>query len=105
MSEPMPGVERAKVNDETMAAIRQQYDTLDRIILTPAYDGKAIKAEAWEAFQEIRLLRQAVDQMRKALVAIHDVTEAVPNGATAGIVMTLHGIARHALASDDHVAQ
>lgn len=44
---------------------------------------------------------QSDDGLRKALVAIHDITEAVPNGATAGIVLTLHSIAKHALQSDE----
>lgn len=50
-------------NDETMDAIRVRYDTLNRIIQHPGYDGKAVQAEAWEAFQEIRHLRRVVATM------------------------------------------
>lgn len=54
-------------NDETMDAIRIRYEVLDRIIKNPAYDGEAVKAEAWEAFQEIRHLRRVIATM------VHDV--------------------------------
>lgn len=55
----------AEVNDSTMDAIREHYVVLDRIIKNAAYDGKAVKAEAWEAFQELRALRQEVERLRE----------------------------------------
>lgn len=54
---------RRAPNDETMDAIRVRYRVLDLIIKNAQYDGKAIQAEAWEAFQEIRHLRRVVATM------------------------------------------
>ncbi len=48
----------SQVNDATMAEIRKEYEVLNRIICNPAYDGKAIKAEAWAMFKELRYHRQ-----------------------------------------------
>ena len=45
------------VNDETMAAIRRKYDTLDRMLKSPAYEGKQVAHEIRHAFAEIRALR------------------------------------------------
>jgi hypothetical protein len=77
---------RRAPNDETMDAIRVRYEVLDRIIKNPQYDGKAIKSEAWEAFQEIRHLRRAIATM------VHDVDDL-------GVVTT-HGGDRFAFLTD-----
>lgn len=54
---------RPPVNDAVMDAIRAKYEVLDRIIKSPAYDGKAVKDEAWQAFMEIRHLRYESERL------------------------------------------
>lgn len=48
-----------------MDAIRGEYLVMDRIIKHPKYEGTAITAEAWKAFQELRSLRQEVERLRE----------------------------------------
>lgn len=65
------------VNDAVMDSIRAKYEVLDRVIKSPAYDGKAIQDEAWTAFLEIRSLRL---QLR----------DAVAHTSSADLVRELH---------------
>lgn len=45
------------VADLLAPGLREKYPTLDRILKNPAYDGKAVKAEIWDALLEITKLR------------------------------------------------
>ena len=49
------------VNDAAMERIRAEHPTLDHMNKTPAYEGKAVTAEAWALFKEVRLLRAVVE--------------------------------------------
>ena len=49
------------VNDAAMERIRAEHPTLDHMIKTPAYEGKAVTAEAWALFKEVRLLRAVAE--------------------------------------------
>lgn len=65
------------VNNPSMDAVREKYEVLDRIIKNVQYDGKAVQAEAWEAFVELRGLRMLldieVDVHTRGLMSIRDI--------------------------------
>lgn len=59
------------VNDATMDDIRQRYEVHDRIVKDPKWDGKAVKSEGWEMFQEIRRLRMMVAMADRLYASVH----------------------------------
>lgn len=63
--------------DRLAPGLREKYPTFDRILKHPGYDGKAVKAEIWDALLEITELRTQLEeaQLRSIEVRALDKTD------------------------------